>query len=84
MSTEALFAKAILIIAELDQRLARTGLRGELLAEQCVNREKMDYLGDNARDALYYVAGWRRKPRSFSQWLSDRKYQRRPEKNLVN
>ena len=83
MSAGAPFAKAILIIAELDQRLARTGLRGELLVEQCINREKMDYLSDNAKDALYYVSGWSRNPRSFAQWLADRKYWRKPDKNIV-
>lgn len=74
MSTEALFAKAILIIAELDQRLARTGLRGELLVEQCINREKMEYLSDDAKEALYYVAGWARKDMKFHDWRKKRKY----------
>jgi len=83
MIAEARFARAVLVIAELDKRLVRTGLRGELLAEQCINRERMDYLSDNAKDALYYVSGWSRNPRSFAQWLADRKYWRKPDKNIV-
>jgi hypothetical protein len=74
MSTEARFTKAILVIAELDKRLIRTGWRGQLLAEQVVNREKMMYLSDDAKDALYYVSGWRRKAMPFYEWRKKRRY----------
>ena len=83
MIAEGRFAKAVLVIAEVDKRLARTGLRGELLAEQCINREKMEYLTDNARDALYYVAGWNRKSTSFGMWLAKRNYRSRGYKNVA-
>jgi hypothetical protein len=76
MIAEARFARAVLVIAELDKRLVRTGLRGELLAEQCINRERMEYLSDDAREALYYVSGWQRKPSPFRVWRNNRKQYR--------
>ena len=81
--TEAAFTKAALLIAELDYRLAKTGWRGQLLIEQCINREKMLYLSDDVKDALYYVAGWNRKDRDFTAWLKDRRYRRKSDKNVV-
>jgi len=75
--TGAAFTKVALIIAEVDRRLKKTEWRGRLLAEECKNREKMHYLSDDAKDALYYVAGWSLKERDFSDWLKDRKYHRK-------
>lgn len=83
MIAEGRFAKAVLVMAEIDKRLARTGLRGEVLAEQCINREKMDYLSDNARDALYYVAGWKRRRMSFYQWQWQRRRRQNEDKNII-
>ena len=74
MSAEATFTKSIRIIAEVDYRLKRTGWRGRLLAEQCINREKMMYLDDDTRDALYYVSGWARKALPFESWRKQRRY----------
>jgi len=71
---EAAYTKVVLAIAEIDRRLKRTGWRGRLLAEECKNRDKMIYLSDDARDALYYVAGWSPKKMSFQQWLAARHY----------
>jgi hypothetical protein len=76
LSTEAAFTRAAIIIAELDYRLSKTGIKGELLAEQAKNRERMELLSDNARDALYYVAGWRRKELSFRTWEKQRNYRK--------
>jgi len=75
--TEAAFAKVALVIAELDTRLSKTNWRGRLLTEECKNRDRMDYLSNDAKDALYYVVGWRRKDRSFSVWLKDRTYHKK-------
>lgn len=82
VSTEATFAKAIRIIAEVDARLTKTGWRGRLLAEECVNREKMLYLDDDAKDALYYISG-RRKDRDFWKWRKDKRYHRKSDKKVV-
>jgi hypothetical protein len=76
-TTEASYAKVMLVIAELDTRLEKTGWRGKLLIEECKNREKLEYLSKDARDALYYVVGWRRKDRSFQAWLKDRRYRKK-------
>lgn len=74
--TEAGFAKVMLITGELDTRLERTGLRGRLLAAECKDRdmERVNYLSQDAKDALYYVVGWRRRKMGFSQWRKQRKY----------
>ena len=81
--TEAAFVKVILVIAELDSRLSKTSWRGRLLAEECKNREMMVFLSNDAKDALYYVVGWRRKDRNFSGWLKDRRYYRNSDKDVV-
>lgn len=72
--SDAVFVKASLLLAELYQRLDRTGIKGELLAEQCKVREKVEYLSDNAKDALYYVSGDKRKDSGFTLWLARRRY----------
>jgi hypothetical protein len=74
--TEAAFVKVVLLIAELDYRLAKTGWRGRLLAEQAINREKMMYLDDDAKDALYYISGRSRKDTEFNVWLAMRRYRK--------
>ena len=74
--SDAVFTKASLLLAEVYQRIERTGLKGELLAEQCKSREKVEYLSDHAKDALFYVAGDRRKGSSFTLWLARRRYRR--------
>ena len=71
--SEAGFVKASLLLAELYQRIERTGLKGELLIEQCKVREKVEYLSDNAKDALFYVSGDKRKTMSFVDWLRKRR-----------
>lgn len=83
LSKDAQYVNACVIIAELDYRLEKTGLKGRLLEEECQNREKMLYLSDSAKDALYYVSGWRRKARNFSQWLKDRRYHQKSDKSVA-
>ena len=77
ISTEAAFTRACEVIAELDKRLETTGWRGRLLQEECVNREKIMYLSDDARSALYYVSGWRRKDSPFLVWRRMKSYRKR-------
>lgn len=71
------FVKSTLLIAQVRIRLKVTGWRGRLLAEECINREKLLYLSDDAKAALYYVAGSKPNPRKFSDWMKDRDYYRR-------
>ena len=78
-ATEATFAKAIRIIAEVRIRLDKTGWRGTWLRKECKDPkvEKMDYLSDEAKEALDYISGWRRPRRPFRFWLKDRHYEQK-------
>ena len=70
---EADFVKVSLILAELHERLDKTRLKGEVLEAQCKVVDKVEYLSDNAKDALYYVAGDSRKDTPFTVWLAKRR-----------
>jgi hypothetical protein len=83
MNTEAAFVNARIVMGELNCRLSKTGWKGRLLSEEARNREKMMYLSDEANDALYYVAGWRRKGMNFMAWLKQRKYRKNDYQNVV-
>jgi len=74
MTAEAKFVKPETVIAEIETRLERTGWRGKLLQEECINREKMMYLSDEAKAALYYVSGWKRKQMDFRSWRKQRRH----------
>ena len=69
-------------MAEIEQRLERTHLKGEILRAQCKEWDpkendfrikRMEYLSDNAKDALYYVSGDKRRATSFTVWLAKRR-----------
>lgn len=81
----AAFTKASTLLAEVYSRLDATGLRGKLLSAECKDyqREKIQYLSDDAKSALYYIT---RKPkdRQFSQWVADRRYARKSDKNITH
>ncbi len=76
ISTDAQYVNAMVVMAELRCRLEKAGIKGELLAEECKVREKVLYLSDKAKDALYYVSGWRRKDTKFTSWLAIRRYKK--------
>jgi len=80
--SDAAWVSVSLLLAELDTRLDKTSIKGELLAEQCVTREKMAYLSAHAKEALLYISGWRRKETPFNVWLATRRYRKynRPQK----
>ena len=67
--SDAAWVSVSLLLAELYERIDRTGLKGELLTEQCKQRDSIDYLSDNAKHALYYICGDKRKTMSFTDWL---------------
>ncbi len=81
--TEASFARVSRIIAEVDDRLKGTGWRGRLLAEQCINRDRLEYLDYDAREALYYVAGWNRRTMTFSNWRKQWEHRRNDNQKVV-
>ena len=74
IKTEASFVKPILILAEVESRLGRTGIHGKLLVAQIEAGIEFNNLDREARDALFYVMGWRQKRESFSAWKKARKY----------
>jgi len=74
--SDAAWVSVSLLLAELYERIERTGVKGELLVEQCHNKEKyekVEYLSESAKDALYYVCGDKRKAMSFMDWLRKRR-----------
>jgi len=66
--TEAAFCKPKRIIGEVRARLKTCKDKGRILAEQTINREKMDYLDDDIKAVLYYISGWERRDMPFSKW----------------
>jgi len=77
--TEATFAKVSLLLAEIYSRLDSCGWKGKLLSAECKDheRDKMEYLSRDAKDALYYVAGDNRKDTPFSVWVRMKRYRKR-------
>ncbi len=69
------FENAAMIGGEVNWRLARTGLAGKLLVTQV--RAQLYPLEAEARDALNYVSGWKRKTSGFKSWLKQRTYRAR-------
>jgi hypothetical protein len=80
IKTEATFTKPILILAEVESRLRRTGINGKLLVAQIEAGIEFSNLDREARDALFYVKGWRQKRMSFRAWKKARKYYQKVNK----
>ena len=78
--SEAAWVKVSLLLAEMDVRLdkIRPSLKGELLRNECKlhEKDKLEYLSDDAKDALYYVAGANRKETPFTMWLAVNRYRK--------
>jgi len=71
-ASEGYFVKPGSIKAEVEYRLKRTGVSGKLLkAEVLAGRD----LSPEAKSALLYCKGWRRKTMSYQRWLRHRRYQ---------
>ena len=77
--TEASFVTVITVIAEVEVRLEATGKHGERLKEQAEEGRSLKQLSPQARAALMYIKGWRRKRISYSRWLREVYYQRKKE-----
>lgn len=69
--SEAHFTKPVEIVGEVNYRLKRTGVDGKLLREQVENGKAIDDLEPEARSALMYVKGWRRKKIGYKRWLRE-------------
>jgi len=73
----AAFTKVSDVLAEIDRRLTPTGDKGDILREQCKNRDKLQYLSDKAKDALYYVVGDNPRATPFTVWVRMKRYRKR-------
>jgi len=69
LHAEAYFVKAVLVITEVEVRLAMTDNNGELLVTQVEDGRTLKNLSDGAREILMYVKGNRRKKVGFRRWL---------------
>lgn len=88
VSTEATYCRPKRIIGEVRARLRHCRDKGRILAEQAINREKMEYLDDDIKEILYYASGWPRKDTPFSVWQAVKRYkkynrEKKTEKNGV-
>ena len=75
----AYFENSAEVIAELDWRLACTGVDGKLLVSQILGELILDR---EALDALKYVSGWERKTLSYSAWRKQERYRIKMRKRL--
>jgi len=71
IKTEASFVKPEIILAEVEQRMERTGTQGELLVTQVEDGRMLTNLSPGAREVLMYVKGFRRKRIGFKKWLRE-------------
>jgi hypothetical protein len=65
---EAYFAKAVLVIAEVEARLKTCGHDGEALTKEAEAGRGIEALTDGAYNALLYVKGKPRKSLSYGEW----------------
>ncbi len=78
--SEAYYCKTVEIIAEVNYRLARTGVDGKLLREQVLRGVEYNDLDPEARSALMYMKGMRRKRMSYKAWIRKRRYENKVTK----
>ena len=69
--SEGNFVKAVSVLAELEVRLKETGADGLKLWKQVSEGREFKYLSPLARQALFYVKGWRRKRMSYRRWVRE-------------
>jgi hypothetical protein len=78
---KAPFETACQIIAEVDYRLTQTGVEGKLLVLQVLAGNSYWELYPEARNALNYVVGNKRKMTPYNQWKAIRKHRNMIEKH---
>jgi hypothetical protein len=76
-SSHANYEAVLVITAELIKRLEATGKDGRLLLFESRCKDNYGEFSQDARNALNYVAGWKRKRLKYSDWLKQRKYRRK-------
>jgi hypothetical protein len=80
VKAEAAFEKPIIILAELEERLAKTKIRGKLLIAQVEAGRDFKSLDRDAKDALLYIKGFKRKRITFNEWKKARRYYQKGNK----
>ena len=75
-SSHANFEAVLQVTGELINRLRRTGKDGRLLLLESRNHDNYKEFSRDARNALGYVAGWKRKTLGYSAWLKQRNYRK--------
>jgi len=83
IKTEGNFVPSITILAEVKIRLERTGIHGKLLVAQIEAGRDFETLDRDARDALLYIKGYKRKRMSFNHWKRQRNYRSNEYKSVV-
>jgi len=71
---EAVFVKPELIWVETESRLEMTGLYGKLLVAEVEAGRDFNTLTPEAKEALMYIKGWKRKRMKFVDWLRIRRF----------
>ena len=77
VKASAYFTRPVEIAAEIDIRLEKTGIEGKLLVAEARVDMRINELSPEARTALNYISGWRRRKLSYSAWKKQRKYHRK-------
>ena len=74
---KAYFETPCQFAAEVDSRLETTGEAGEALGDEIIGGIP-DYegLSRQAKRALNYISGWRRRKSTYGMWKSQRIYRR--------
>lgn len=72
--SEAYFVKAVIILGEVEYRLARTGIEGKLLVAEVRAGVSLEELQPESRTSLMFIKGKRRKDTPYSQWKASRNY----------
>ncbi len=74
LKPEGRFVKPSEIIAEVRARLRKTGKDGIILVQSVRAGDGYGELCQEARDALSYCAGWKRKRMPYREWLKKRRW----------
>lgn len=74
-ASEGYFAKAAGVRGEINYRLKKCGKDGKILRLEAEKGTCFDNLEPEAKDALMYCKGWRRKRMGYQRWLRHRRYQ---------
>lgn len=78
---DAYFAKPSGIAGEVEYRLEKTKRDGETLVHEIqeLGVDLFEKLAPDAKSALNYISGFRRRKRSYEMWKADRNY----DKNII-